>query len=232
MLQFASRLTSLTIAKYVCLASRIRHFVWRIAIGFVVNSPHSTFSLPPAFSTDSKCAGLIFTLYIATDRPFTSLEILCSDARAAITICCTSIHSSFSSWRGMARSSTKAFTTSAGIPISSKSSRIKGLLRLARPSKIDWALPNFVIQICLFFFCDFQNTASTVKCVPFSVNLLLVPLVVFWPAGFTLINDWSTLHFTEHHQTFQTSENDLPFWDEITREWRIAHFLSWIHAQV
>ena len=40
----------------------------------------------------------------------------------------------------------------------------------------------------VFSFRDFQNTASTVKYVPFSVNLLLVPFVVFWLAVFTLIN--------------------------------------------
>ena len=106
-----------------------------IAIGLVFNSPHSTFGraiFPPAFSMDSKCACLLFTSSIATDRPFTSLEILCSDARAATTICCTSIPPS---WQGMAlisRSSIKDFTTSAGIPISIKSSRVKDLLRLSR----------------------------------------------------------------------------------------------------
>ena len=52
-----------------------------------------------------------------------------------------------------------------------------------------------------------------------------IDIVVFCIAVFTLINDWSTLHFTELHRTSQTSENGLPFWDEIAREPRIARFL-------
>ena len=46
--------------------------------------------------------------------------------------------------------------------------------------------------------------------------------IVFWLAVFTLINYCSTLHFTELHRTLQIYNHDLPFWDEITRERRIA----------
>ena len=44
---------------------------------------------------------------------------------------------------------------------------------------------KFVFIFEFFSFRDFQNTAITVKYVPFSVNLLLVPLIVFWLASFS-----------------------------------------------
>ena len=128
MLLSTFRQTFLTIAKYVCQAPRVIHLFVAIAIGCDFNSPHSTFGLailPPALSTDSKYDCLIHHQSPRTDH----LHHWQPSVR---------INSAILFF--VARYDLDSRLISAGIPISNKLSRVKGLLILARPSKIAWAL--------------------------------------------------------------------------------------------